>query len=205
MDRSRAAGRDRQKARTRRALLEAAGRLLADGRSPSITEVADAAEVSRRTAYRYFPTQEQLHTEAALETLRSGIEEIVAHSPERGEDPEARLDRAVRAIQRSVIANESLLRTMVRLTVTPSARTKPDPMGRRRGYRRIEWIELALEPVRKRLGKRRFDRLVRALTLSIGIEAMIVLRDLNGLSEEEAESVSRWTARALLRESLERG
>jgi AcrR family transcriptional regulator len=205
MNRSRGVGgRDRQKARTRRALLEAAGKLLAAGRSPSVAEVADAAEVSRRTAYRYFPTQEQLHTEAALESLRSSIEDAVAPEPDAGqhEDPEARLDRAVRTIQKSVLENESLLRTMVRLTVAPVSGTRPDPMGRRRGYRRIEWIELALEPVRKRLGKRRFDRLVRALTLCIGIEALIVLRDLHGLSEEEAESVSRWTARSLLRASL---
>jgi AcrR family transcriptional regulator len=169
--------------------------------------VADAAEVSRRTAYRYFPTQEQMLTEAVLETLRPAIEQAVekGRGPAQDEDPEARLDRAVRTIQRTAAENESLLRTMVRLTVS----SPPDPRGpaqagvRRRGYRRIEWIELALEPVRKKLGKRRFERLVNALTVSIGIESLIVLRDLNGLSAEEAESVSRWMARTMLRSSLD--
>jgi hypothetical protein len=39
--------------------------------------------------------------------------------------------------------------------------------------------------------------------MCVGIEALIVLRDLRGLSESEAEEVSRWAAGALLRESLE--
>ncbi|MGI8548966.1 MAG: TetR family transcriptional regulator, partial [Gemmatimonadaceae bacterium] len=59
-------GRERQRGRTRKALLTAAAALIAQGRTPSVTEVADAAEVSRRTAYRYFPTPDQLLVEAAL-------------------------------------------------------------------------------------------------------------------------------------------
>jgi AcrR family transcriptional regulator len=199
-------GRDRQKARTRRGLLEAAGTLLGAGRTPSVAEVADAAEVSRRTAYRYFPTQEQMLTEAVLESLRPTIEQAVekGRGSAQDEDPETRLDRAVRTIQRTAVENESLLRTMVRLTVTaPPDSRNPQPGVRRRGYRRIEWIELALEPVRKKLGKRRFERLVNALTVSIGIESLIVLRDLDGLSAEEAEGVSRWMARTMLRASLD--
>jgi hypothetical protein len=37
----------------------------------------------------------------------------------------------------------------------------------------------------------------------MGIEALIVLRDLRGLRASEAEEVSRWAAQALLRASLE--
>src|SRR5579872_3336731 len=47
-------GRVRQKRRTRRAILAAASALIGEGKRPSVEEVADAAEVSRRTAYRYF-------------------------------------------------------------------------------------------------------------------------------------------------------
>ncbi|MGH7668804.1 MAG: TetR family transcriptional regulator, partial [Gemmatimonadaceae bacterium] len=49
---------DGQRRRTRLALLAAAARLIAAGAAPSVAEVADAADVSRRTAYRYFPTQD---------------------------------------------------------------------------------------------------------------------------------------------------
>lgn len=197
-------GRERQKGRTRKALLAAAVELIASGQTPSVTEVADAAEVSRRTAYRYFPTQEQLLVEAALEGLRPGIVDAVeAPALAQADGVEARLERTVLALQRGAVANEQLLRTMIRLTVSPSPATDlGGPVGRRRGYRRIEWIELALAPVRSQLGKKRFKRLVSALAVCLGIDALIVLRDLCGLSEAEAETVSLWTARALLRASL---
>ena len=197
-------GRERQKGRTRKALLAAAVELLAAGQTPSITEVADAAEISRRTAYRYFPTQEQLLVEAALEGLRPEIVEAVETAdPGQSDDVEARLDRTVLALQRGAVANEQLLRTMIRLTVSrPPSAGNADASEPRRGYRRIEWIELALAPVRKELGKKRFERLVSALTVCLGIDALIVLRDLRGLSETEAEAVTLWTARMLLRASL---
>jgi AcrR family transcriptional regulator len=198
------AGRERQKGRTRKALLAAAVELLAAGQTPSITEVADAAEISRRTAYRYFPTQEQLLVEAALEGLRPSIVDAVERpDAEQPDDVEARLDRAVLALQRGAVANEQLLRTMIRLTVSRSSSTDGAADNQpKRGYRRIEWIELALAPVRKELGKKRYERLVSALTVCLGIDALIVLRDLRGLSDAEAEAVSLWTARALLRASL---
>jgi hypothetical protein len=37
----------------------------------------------------------------------------------------------------------------------------------------------------------------------VGIDALLVLRDIRGLDRDETEAVSRWAARALLRASLE--
>jgi hypothetical protein len=50
-----------------------------------------------------------------------------------------------------------------------------------RGGWRIEQIEEAIEPVPDRLTKAQFDRLVSALALVIGVEALPVLRDIRGL------------------------
>jgi AcrR family transcriptional regulator len=206
MARARPSGeRVQQKSRTRSALLAAAVKLVVGGAQPTVTEVADAAEVSRRTAYRYFPTQEQLLVEAALEGMRGLMTQAIEGGDGAASDPkdvEARLDRTVKAMQQSAAGNEQLLRTMIRLTVS-GAHTHGDRHAvPKRGYRRIEWIALALEPVRRKLGKRRYERLVSALAMCMGIEALIVLRDLRGLPEREAEDVSRWAARTLLRESL---
>src|SRR5258708_12562487 len=66
-------GRQRQKRRTRAAILRAAAALLTDGHTPSVPEVADAADVSRRTVYQYFPSLDQLLTEAALEAVRDAV------------------------------------------------------------------------------------------------------------------------------------
>ena len=185
--------------RTRAALLAATADLLRAGGYPSVAEAAEAADVSRRTAYRYFPTQEQLLTEAALETLRSGIEASFASIEE---EPEARIEAAVRAMQQQAAANERLLRTMIRLTVERkmgATGTSAAP----RGSRRIDWIESALAPVRTRLPKSAYARLVSAISLCVGAEALIVLRDVRGLDQASAADVSAWAAKALLRAALD--
>ena len=51
-------GRPNQRSRTRKDLLDAASRLLKQGRRPTLEEVAEEARVSRATAYRYFPSVE---------------------------------------------------------------------------------------------------------------------------------------------------
>ena len=208
MARARASNeRVQQKGRTRSALLAAAVRLVTAGEQPSVADVADAAEVSRRTAYRYFPTQEQMLVEAALEGVRGIMSQAIEGSDAKRvdvSDVEARLDRAVHALQRSAVDNEQLLRTMIRLTVSqPPGTSSARAQTPKRGYRRIEWIALALAPVKKKLGPRKYERLVSALTMCVGIEALIVLRDLRGLPADEAEDVSRWAARTLLHAALE--
>jgi hypothetical protein len=91
---------------------------------------------------------------------------------------------------------EELGRTIIRLTV--GAKRDAAAVTPRRGYRRIEWIEDALAPLRDSLPPERFELLVSALTLAIGWESMIVLQDTRGLTPAEAEEVCVWTARSLL-------
>ena len=52
-------------------MIEAATRLVREGASPSVTEVADVAGVSRATGYRYFPTQESLLAEVIVPDLEA--------------------------------------------------------------------------------------------------------------------------------------
>jgi AcrR family transcriptional regulator len=196
--------RSRQKRRTRRAILAAAVALLERGATPTVGAVAEAAEVSRRTVYQYFPTQEQLLTEAALEAVRGRVDHPLALA--EADDVATRLDAVAVAAFRSSIEHEDLLRTLVRLTVEQrlaEARGGVLPEAPLRGARRLDWIEAALAPVRERLDEARYERLVSALAVCIGFEALLVLRDIRGLAPAEAEAVSRWAARALLRASLE--
>lgn len=192
-------GRANQKQRTRRTLLETAAALIAKGERPTVTEVADAAGISRRTAYRYFPTQVKLMTEAALEGLRPSMESAINDAPSGTTSGaiETRVDALVEQMQRLALANEALLRTMIHETVlhAPSD-TQP------RGSRRVEWIEAAIQPMRARLGPAAYARLVSGLSLVVGIEALLVLRDIRGLSGPQAIQVSHWMARALLKQSL---
>src|SRR5215471_4443088 len=59
-------GRAAQKLRTRQALMDTAVELVKAGRRPSIAAVADQAGVSRATAYRYFPGQDLMLSEATI-------------------------------------------------------------------------------------------------------------------------------------------
>ena len=189
---TRPGGRERQRRRTRKAIVEAAAALLARGEQPSMAQVAEAADVSRRTVYLYFPTVEHLLADAALEMTRGGVEPRF----ETERTPEARLEALVRALQQGFAETEELGRTIIRLTV--GAKSDAAPGTPRRGYRRVEWIESALAPIRDSLPPERFEQLVSALTLVIGWEAMIVLEDTRGLTAAEAEEVCVSAARALL-------
>jgi AcrR family transcriptional regulator len=188
---ARGGGRERQRRRTRKAIIEAAAGLLAAGEEPSVGEIAEAADVSRRTVYLYFPTVEHLLADAALELTRASVE---PHFEVPG-DAGARVEALVRALVQGFAETEALGRTIIRLTVGSGTSADGAP---RRGYRRVEWIERAAAPLRDTLPPERFERLVSALTLVTGWEAMIVLQDTRGLSAEEAEEICSWAARALL-------
>jgi AcrR family transcriptional regulator len=198
-------GRINQKRRTRAAILAAAVELLEQGHRPTVAEVADAALVSRATAYRYFPTQEYLLFEAALGSTRSDIDRELDKNT-LPEDPEARLEVLIDALQKRIVDKEPAFRTMLRLSLEQSPQEEQyggdSAPSRLRGGGRVRWIEKALAPVEGRFEEPDFRRLVAALSLCMGIEALVVLHDVCALAPEEAEEVSRWAARTLLRSSL---
>src|SRR5215210_3757757 len=182
--------------RTRRAMVDAATRLVREGASPSVTEVADAAGVSRATAYRYFPTQESLLAEIIVPDLDEAL----------AEDLESRFGAAFRTIWSFIIANEAVSRTVLRrgLERPPgeSVAREEEAAGSIRAGRRVRWLRNALAPARERMDEESFERLVAAMCLCVGIESLVVLRDVCGLKAKEAEEVARWAAFTLLRASL---
>jgi hypothetical protein len=51
----------------------------------------------------------------------------------------------------------------------------------------------------------RRSRLEAALALTLGIDALTIMKDVCGLDDEEALEVLRWTATAILRAALSEG
>jgi AcrR family transcriptional regulator len=194
-------GRVAQKRRTRKAIISAAAELLAQGKTPSLNEVAAAADVSRRTVYMYFPTVDQLLIDAALGSMTRDTVEAALDSMSGIKDVRQRVDVMTRAVQRDFASTEQQGRTLLRLTVdVPAGSRRPgQPL---RGYRRIEWIERALEPLRGKVDRKRLERLISALAMVIGWESLIVARDIRALTLKEAEEVSAWAARALVDATL---
>ena len=189
-------GRTRQKARTRATLLDAARELLARGGTPTVEEAAEAAGISRATAYRYFPNQRALVVAAHPE-----IEATALLGDDAPADPQERLDRTIGELIRLTIDTEPELRTMLRLSLEPGPK---DELLLRQG-RAIGWIEEALAPLRGRLPAPKLRRLVLAIRSACGIEALVWLTDVAGLSRREAADLMRWSALALLRAALAEG
>jgi len=195
-------GRFRQRRRTRAAIVAAAAELLQQGRTPSINDVADAADVSRRTVYLYFPTLDQLLLDATLGLLsQAPVDDAIDAADVDGRDAGERVDAMVRALASTANETLPLGRSLIRLTVAPDARDD-DEQAPRRGYRRIGWIERALEPLRSELTTAEFERLVSSLAMVVGWEALIVLEDLRGLSSEDQLATTLWAARALIDTAL---
>jgi AcrR family transcriptional regulator len=191
-------GRAEQKARTKGALISAARDLLAQGPTPTVEEAAAAANISRATAYRYFPNQRALLT-ATFPDL--GRDSLLGEAPP--EDPQERLEFVVDAITRQVLDHEPALRSMLRLSL------EPDPAARgelpfRKG-RRIVWISEALAPLQGDLSGPKLERLVTAVAAAVGIDALVWLVDVAGLSRARAVELMRWSALALLRAALAEG
>jgi len=186
--------------RTRRAMIEAATRLVREGASPSVTEVADEAGVSRATAYRYFPTQESLLAEVLVPDLEAAL--VAEALPG---DLENRFGAAFTSFWSLDVANEVALRTVLRrgLERPPGESVEREEVASSiRAGRRVRWLRNALEPARERMDEESFERLVAAMCLCVGIESLVVLRDVCGLKAKEAEEVARWAAFTLLRASL---
>jgi AcrR family transcriptional regulator len=191
--------------RTRGAMIDAATQLVREGASPSVSEVADAAGVSRATAYRYFPTQESLLAEVIVPDLEAALAAEVLP-----EDLESRFGLAFKTIWSSNVTHEAAYRTILRrgLERPPGEsveREEAEEATSIRAGRRVRWLRNALAPARERMGEESFERLVAAMCLCVGIESLVVLRDVCGLKAKEAEEVARWAAFTLLRAGLDEG
>lgn len=188
-------GRTRQKQRTRNDLIAAARDLIAQsGAAPTVEETALAAGVSRTTAYRYFRSQEDLLVAAHPEVDRSSL-----LAADIGDDPEVRLLAAVGAFVDSILDAEPQQRTMLRLSL--DATTTPRQLPLRQG-RAIGWFEDALAPARAQLSRAEIHRLAIAVRSAVGIEALVWLVDVAGLSRAEAKDVMLSSTRALVRNAL---
>ena len=191
-------GRVHQKRRTRDALIAAARGLVAEGETPTIDRAAEAASISRATAYRYFPTQRALLMAAHPET---GVRSMLPDNPP--EDAASRLELVIDATVRMIVGTEAQQRTMLRLSL------EADPVERARlplrQGRVVKWIEEALEPLLTEMSREDLHRLALAIRSATGIESLVWLTDVGGLSTDEAAELMRWSASALLRSAVADG
>lgn len=186
------AGLTNQKRRTRKDLLQAATRLIREGRTPTLEEVAEEALVSRATIYRYFPSIEQLLLEASFDVATPDPESLFRGLPP--DDAMARLAKVDTALHDMSLAHEGTLRLVLAHFLQNAGQEGIPP----RQNRRSPLIEAALAPAAAEFTPAALDRLAKALALVIGPEAMIVVKDVLQLEDAEGREVKQWAIRALV-------
>lgn len=193
-------GRVNQKQRTRQALVEAAGQLLAAGASPTLADVAERALVSKATAYRYFASADALIAEVMFDREFPGVSQVLGSV---GDDPATRVLAVAAAVNDTMLAHEHAMRMIVRNAIE-MALNAADGTVHRVG-RRQELIAAAVAPLAKTLKPEALKRLRHALALVIGPEAILAARDVCGLSVDETRKVTRWAAEAIVAHALPEG
>jgi AcrR family transcriptional regulator len=185
-----------QKLRTQRALVTAAADLVAAGKTPTVAEVADAAMVSRATAYRYFPSQEALLVQVPLQMGVPTVKSLFGgdSQPTEVEDRVALVHNTMydyireREVQFRLFQRNELLRSLdperTDVTLRPAFR--------------LEWLDAALEPLEDELDADELERLKTALSILIGTEALLVMRDVLRLEHEQARERGEWAVRQMV-------
>lgn len=196
-------GRANQRLRTRKDLLDAANRLMREGKRPSFEEIAEAALVSRATAYRYFPGLDALMFEAGLDVAMPTPE--VFFGGDASSDPLARLERLEAALFRMIAENNAPMRMLLLQSLQRSVAPDADPAVPVRQNRRGPLIAAALEPVRDQFREADLEILQKALAVILGIEAEVAFKDVLRVDDAEAERVRRWMLRALVGAAREVG
>ncbi len=188
------------RARTRKLLLETVLQLMQEGKVPSVTDVAEAAEVSRATAYRYFPTQAAL-VQAAVDEALGPILAWRSDLP----DAEDRVEGLLSFAYPRLDEYEATLRAALLQAMDQWSRRRAGTLGDEapivRGNRKAVLYN-ALVPLRGGMAADLFDRLRQSLSLVFGTEAFVVLKDIWGLDGRQARDVALWSAHALVRAAV---
>lgn len=192
-----------QKARTRAAIIAAAQELQRQGTEPTIEQAAEQARVSRATAYRYFPTKEALLVELSDMVPDAAHVDALLANP-ASDDIEERLLLLIDTFDGIVLAEEEHYRTFTRVAMDTwlRAHRNGDDAPVVREGRRMRWLETVLAPLDE-LPPERKRLLQTALALTLGAEAIITMKDVCRLDNDETLAVLRWAATALLRAALQ--
>ncbi|WP_369045422.1 TetR/AcrR family transcriptional regulator [Sinomonas sp. P10A9] len=187
-------GRTRQKSRTRDALIDAVRDLMARGEDPSVSDVAEAAGISRTTAYRYFPDKESLLNAAMPQTGERSL--LGEHPPS---DVVERMARTLDAHFAFMRRWDPQLRAALKASIAPGAQ-QPSL----RGGRAVRWYEEALAPLAETHPHLDRHALAVRLRAVAGIESKVWLTGVGGLNSDEADAVMRENALDILRAAMAR-
>ena len=181
-------------------MLDVASQMMRNGLSPSVSEVAEQAGVSRSTAYRYFPTRAEMVQAVVSENLGPILE-----WRSDATDPGDRMASLIEGTFLRISQSESTFRAALRLSLErQDISDGADNRDFARGHR-IDLLDRVLAPLRDQCSEDEYKKLSQALSMVFGIEAMIVLKDIWGADDETTINVATWAARRLIDATVSKG
>jgi hypothetical protein len=118
-----------------------------------------------------------------------------------GSDPQEHLTLLLDVFNPIVLGNESEYRVALRVYLDTwfKSRCRGDgATAKVRAGRRMRWLEQTLKPLLTQLSAPLRRRLKNALALTLGIDSIVIMRDVCGLDDKEGLDVLRWTAQIIL-------
>ncbi len=186
-----------QRERTRQAILEGARQLLFEGKTVTVTAAAAVKGVSKATSYRYFSDASVLVAEAVLDVSVKPYEEVVASA----QDLRSKLRAICLYFLDLSLENEAGFRQFLAAAMTE---WRAGSTATARGGRRVKMFRQALSEHETGLSKKQCDTLVRALSASTGLEAVIALIDVAGATQKQARETAAFMVDAIVDRTFEK-
>lgn len=187
-------GRQSQKRKTRQNILATAQTLLSKGQSFTLEDVAKHSNTSRATVYRYFSNIDILCSEAGIDLHTKTPEELIEDSKHLP------LLEQILYIQNYFnelsFKNEAAFRKYLSIYLKEDFTNNKETV---RGARRTATLELVLKPYKQKLGERTYQNLVASATVLMGIEPVIITKDVVGLKNSATQKSLAWGLEMLLK------
>lgn len=182
-------GRTNQKIETRGKMLISAQYFLNKGLAFNLEDIAKRTGVSRATIYRYFSNVDVLAAEAALDVSTKSPVTIFKNL--HGKTIEDKVLEIQDYYNTLATNHEKLFRKYLSTVLDSGTSTQ------KRGARRKKTLQLILENTNYTSKEKR--DLSNLLTILMGIEPLIVTKDVCGLSDDESFELLKWGMELLLK------
>ena len=186
-------GRINQKIKTRTQIVNAAKDILSKNRNTSLEEVAQKAKVSRATIYRYFPNLDLLCTEASLDIHYQSPDALFEEVKDK--TLEDRIYYIQNYYNQLAQDHELIFRRYLSSVLNESITSKK----KIRGARRVEAMDLILDSSKNNMSKNDLKKLKNIASILMGIDSLIVAKDVCGLTNKEANNTLKWGIEMVLK------
>ena len=182
-------GRTNQKIETRSKILLNAQYFLNNGLEFNLEDIAKRSGISRATIYRYFSNVDILAAEAGLEVNVKSFEAL--YEGLEGETLEDKILEIQDYYNTLAMDKENLFRKYISAILDVSTPTL------KRGARRKKTLQLVLENTNYTPKEK--EDLSNLLTIMMGIEPLIVTKDVCGLNNSESAKLMKWGMELILK------